>query len=619
MDEMEFTRAYLGEHKTRGDEIIAKTCPFCHGGQHGDKWTFSINQERHVFKCMRGSCGAQGHFNQLLQHFGLPINEDLLPEEAGRKRHTGQMQPTGGQVRQVHTPAVNKEYRLPQLPHMVTEGPEMEYIRSRGITPETCAAFGVGGTGAGEIVFPYYESREEYECQKPTFVKYRPARKLDKGERKARREKDARPVLLGMHLCDTGNGTLYIFEGEFDCMAAWQVHGGNCVSVPSGCQDFTWLETCTDFLGQYDTVAVIGDNDAPGREMIERLADKLDCKVLTPDFARYGACKDANEFLYRHGAERMRQEPDSVHPVPTLGLLNLADVKGVDLSQLPRVLSGIGVLNMMTGGMYLGDLTVWTGRRGEGKSTLLTQEMLEAIDQGYNVCVYSGEITSERFKQLAYLQAAGTAHVCDRTDEQTGRVNQFVSRGIMEQIDRWMDGRYWLYDNRIAEADEADSILDVMEKAYKRYDCRVFLVDNLMTVRTSQKENDFYQQQAAFALKLQKFARTHQVLVHLVAHPRKTGGRAVMDNDDIGGLGTITNIADTVLVVHRADEEERGELGCDSTVKVLKNRATGILDEIGLFYLPRPRRFVAMGEVEKSYGWEQLPASAPQELEEPPF
>ena len=35
MDEMEFTRAYLGEHKTRGDEIIAKTCPFCHGGQHG--------------------------------------------------------------------------------------------------------------------------------------------------------------------------------------------------------------------------------------------------------------------------------------------------------------------------------------------------------------------------------------------------------------------------------------------------------------------------------------------------------------------------------------------------------------------------------------------------------
>lgn len=607
MTELEFARAYLDDYRQRGDEIVAKLCPFCHGGQHGDKYTFSINTEKHVYKCQRGSCGAEGHFNQLLTKYGLPMEPSLLPQDT--------------RPRAVHTPKVARHYVRPALCNVVAQGTEMDYIRSRGITPETAAAFGVGGNGKGEVVFPYYDNRTEYECRKPTFVKYRPAHKVEKGERKAWREKDAKPILFGMHLCAPEQGVLYLFEGEFDCMVAWQVHGGNCVSVPSGCQDFTWLETCADFLGQYDTVAVIGDNDAPGQEMIERLADKMDCRVLAPDFDSYVGCKDINELLFHHGAAQVQQAMDSVRLVPTLGLINAADIRATDPAQQPHILSGFAPLNQLTGGLYLGDLVVCSGRRGEGKSTLLTQEMLVAIDQGYNVCVYSGETTSERFKHTMYLQAAGTAHVRLYTDKETGRVHAFVPQDIMARIDRWLDGHYWLYDNRIAEADEADSILQVMEKAYKRYDCRVFLVDNLMTVRTGSKETDFYQKQAAFALALQKFSRAHQVLVYLVVHPRKTGGRAVTDNDEISGLSTITNIADTVLSVHRLNESARKANGCDGTLQVLKNRATGELGEVALLYRPNARRFMARHEhaEENAFGWEKMDNALDTQLEEPPF
>ena len=154
MTELEFARAYLDDYRQRGDEIVAKLCPFCHGGQHGDKYTFSINTEKHVYKCQRGSCGAEGHFNQLLTKYGLPMEPSLLPQDT--------------RPRAVHTPKVARHYVRPAPCNVVAQGTEMDYIRSRGITPETAAAFGVGGNGKGEVVFPYYDNRTEYECRKPT-------------------------------------------------------------------------------------------------------------------------------------------------------------------------------------------------------------------------------------------------------------------------------------------------------------------------------------------------------------------------------------------------------------------------------------------------------------------
>lgn len=592
--ELEFSRAYLGDFTIKGAEIVPKLCPYCKGGRHGDKGTFALNMEKHTFKCLRGSCGKQGHFSELLRDFGA-------------------------QGAPVYTPPIKRVYKQPQPPKVDAGGAVMEYIRSRGVTPETATAFGVGGNGQGEVVFPYYESEQTFQDNAPVFIKYRPAHKLHAGEAKARREKDTKPILFGMHLCRPENGTLYIFEGEFDCMVGWQSHGGNCVSVPSGCSDFTWLETCADFLTAFDRVAIIGDNDDPGREMVRKLADKLECAVSVPNFELYGGCKDANEVLHRYGTTRICEIMDKTRPAEVLGLLNIAEVSTVDLAHLPRTLSGFRALDSLTGGLYFGDLCVWTGRRGEGKSTVLTQLTLEAVEQGFNVCVYSGEIPADRFKYGLYLQAAGSARVCDYEDATAGRVTQYVPKADMQRIDNWLSGRFWLYDNRIAEADEAESVLKVFEKAYRRYDCRVFLVDNLMTVRACKRESDFYQAQADFTIRLRKFAERLGVLVHLVVHPRKTGGKAVTDNDEIGGLGTITNIACAVFVMRRMDEADAQENDCDAVLSCTKNRAYGQLGDVALRFIPRSRRYVQRGDIEKRFGWEQIAAGADKTLEEPPF
>ena len=593
MTEFEFARMHLGDFTTKGDEIIPRYCPFCHGGQHGDKETFALNVKNHVYKCLRGSCGASGHFSELLRRFGEQPNE-------------------------VHTPTVKRNYTRPQPPKIDTSGTVIDYIQSRGIAEETARAFGIGGNSRGEVVFPYFENPQQHNANEPVFIKYRPAHKLKQGEAKARREKGTKPILFGMHLCKPGE-TLYIFEGEFDCMAGYQAHGGNCVSVPSGCKDFTWLETCAEFLKHFDRVAIIGDNDDPGREMMRELALKLECAVFFPDFTLYGNAKDCNEILFRFGSERVRQIMETVKPAPVLGLLNIADVSSTDIDKMPRVLSGFPALDKLTGGLFMGDLNLWTGRRGEGKSTILTQILLEAIEQGEKVCAYSGEIPADRFKYGVCLQAADSLHVCERDDAKTGRKIQFVPRPTLEKINQWLDGKFWLYDNRMMESDESESILRVFEQAYRRYDCRVFLVDNLMIVRTRTRESDFYQAQADFAIKLRRFAERFGVCVHLVVHPRKTSGQAVTDLDEVGGSGTLTNVACAAFLVARLDETNRHELECDSILRCLKNRTTGEHGDIPLFFIPKSKRFVQRGTQEKKFSWNTEPDMKPAQSSELPF
>lgn len=199
----------------------------------------------------------------------------------------------------------------------------------------------------------------------------------------------------------------------------------------------------------------------------------------------------------------------------------------------------VSVPSGMTGGMYEGDMNVRTGPRGEGKSTVLTQILLEVIEQGCNVCAYSGEIPADRFKYTVCLQAASGGFVKDFEDTQAQRVSQYVPNGILGDINRWLDGRFWLYDNRMVETNEAESVIRVFEQAYRRYNCRVFLVDNPMTVRTCRRDSDFYQLQADFMIRLRKLAESLGVTIHLVVHPRKVP-RGVADNDDVGGLRTIT-------------------------------------------------------------------------------
>lgn len=318
-------------------------------------------------------------------------------------------------------------------------------------------------------------------------------------------------------------------------------------------------------------------------------------------------------MLYRHGPAAVKEAWDNAREIPVAGLLNLADIVPLDLSRVERCKTSISELDRIFGGFMMGDVTVWTGKRGEGKSTVLSQLMVDAIEDGKKVCAYSGELRADRFQYWVDLQAAGPEHV-----EEYKNGNWVSCRVPVEKRDlihSWYDGKFWLYDNAITLVDEEATVLKVFEKAAKRYDCKVFLIDNLMTVDFGKiAEKDFNLRQTQFINQLAAFAGRYNVHVHLVAHPRKT--REIADSDDVSGSGNVTNRVANVVTVSRT----KGEVGFGLTLEVMKNRWEGRLGTVGLNYDSASRRVYnpAQGDA-KQYGWERNSFVTITETEDLPF
>lgn len=578
MNPYDFAKRYLGRYKEKGDEIIPEFCPFCRGGDHRDKYTFALNVKRQTYNCKRGSCGKQGHFSQLCKEFGEEYNRENIHEIYRPKR----------------------TYKKPVAKTETAKEKVEKYLISRGFSKETWERRGVGEYN-GNIAFPYYENGEL------VMLKFRKPEEYSGHGQKAWREEGGKPILWGMDLCDCTN-PLVLVEGEFDALALDEVGIENVVSVPSGAQDLSWIELCWDFLERFKQIIIFGDNDEPGREMVRKIIPRLgEWRCYVVDCPH----KDANESLLKDGASKTVGYVFGAKPVPINGLIDLADVTPFDVSKIERVPSNIIGVDEEIGGFLMGELSVWTGKSGQGKSTFLGQMLIESIECGYSVCAYSGELRADRFQYWINLQAAGRKNIISYFDTVKGRDVNYVSRQTAERIKAWYKGKFWLYDNNVTgTSTEESGIIKLFSYAARKYNCKIFLVDNLMTSRfdSGRSDSDFFRAQSKFVGELVYFAKAYNVHVHLVAHPRKTNGE--LQKEAISGSGDITNRADNVFAIERIDNS-----GHNTELAILKNRAEGVQDvKIGLMFNKVSKRFFqpsAQYGADKKYGWEEIYADMP--------
>ena len=356
------------------------------------------------------------------------------------------------------------------------------------------------------------------------------------------------------------------------------------------------------FFLQFCYVLVVCADPAKREVMVRELRSRLpNVILLAVEDKDFRACPSVRELRDTYGLKAVDQMLLEAVEIPAYGLLDLADVKQPDVTRLDKVLYGIPNLDRATGGAIMGELSVWTGKRGEGKSTLLDQFLLEAIDQGLPVCAYSGELSAWKFKYWASLQAAGPQNLRLTEDKLSGRRVAAPTPFAQELIDQWWKGRFLLYDIGTSTYHDAANILRVFRYAHRRYGAKVYLVDNLMTARFRGNDRDFYRAQSEFVAELASFAHDNQVHVHLVAHPRKTD--QIDDADDVAGIGDVTNLADNVYALEKESRPERQQ---DCVLTILKNRFFGERGRsIGLNFEPQSKRFYksGTGNPNKAYGW----------------
>lgn len=556
-----------------GDELIPTYCPFCKGGQNGDKGTFAISLDKGVFVCKRGSCGQVGRFEALAEALQDPV--DL---------HRG--------AKQTQTPQ-EKQFVKPDVPLFPATDEIYAYFEQRKISKQTVDDFGIQSNLEGAIVFPFYQDGELI------FVKYRHPRKPLPKERKEWRESGTKPILFGMDMCSFSK-PLIITEGQIDAMSLYEAGLSNVVSVPSGCDDLSWVEYCWDWLERFKSITLFGDNDEPGRKMVRELTHRLDesrVRIVEtyPDRPDGTPCKDANEILYFHGPFALIDMVESASEIPIRGVIDLADVLPDDPTEVPRIKTLFPELDRVTGGLREGSVTIFTGKAGAGKSTLTGQLLLNAIQQGYNVCAYSGELKKGNFAEWIMSQAAGSNYITLKNDRVRGGAYPVVPYEVQDRIREWYRGHFFLFDEDTVYPDETeeDAIFRIFTATARRYGCKCFLIDNVLTAIADQDEDE-NKAQAKFIVSLKRFVKRYSAIVLLVAHARKTKPGEKLQQDDISGNSAIIKLADIGLSV------EPGHLS------IIKNRGEGILKTIDFCYCPDSRRLYQADDKDRfQYGWDR--------------
>ena len=139
--------------------------------------------------------------------------------------------------------------------------------------------------------------------------------------------------------------------------------------------------------------------------------------------------------------------------------------------------------------------------------------------------------------------------------------------------------------------------------AIKQYGCRVLVIDNLMTAMVDDTAVDQYRQQTIFVNSLAKMAKQYNVVIFLIAHPRKKQGFVSFDNDDVAGSSNITNLVDVVLRYSRPKGKDIPPDTMDRELTVFKNRLTGQTNRNGikLFFQEGSKR---IAESSFAFDWE---------------
>ena len=565
-DVFDFASFIGAETKQKGNELFFKYCPQCHGGGN-DKDTFSVNLQTGAFKCFRASCDYHGHFVELARDFGYKLEDEQQ----------------------------RKYRRLPQ-PKIESKPKAIEYLESRGISSEVAKRYKITTqtNNVNILVFPFYDDQGVLQ-----FVKYRKInfdKRFDKNKEWC--EAETMPILFGMAQCEDFT-RLVITEGQIDSLSLATCGIKNAVSVPTGALGFTWLANCWDWVNKFQEVVVFGDYEKGKITLIETLEKRLQMKVKCVRPQDYLCEKDANDILRKYGKDAIIHAVENAELREVKYVKRLATVEAVNLRDLPKIKTGIRPLDRVCGGLLRGHVVLLSGKRGEGKSTFMSQLVAEAIEQDNAVFVYSGELPNYHFKNWLDLQIAGANHICTVRNEYNDE-EYYLTDGCVKKINAWYYDKAFIFDNSAVSDDEFDGLIKVMVDAICRYDIKLVCIDNLMTAMDSDPNTDIYRQQSAFVKNLEKLAQQYDVAIILVAHPKKTN--AAFDNDTVSGSSDITNAVSFVFNYQRAAENE----DCDSYLMITKNRMNGKLlvgdNAIPLYYSEKSKRISENPNEVKEYG-----------------
>ncbi|KAM9336512.1 twinkle mtDNA helicase [Symphorus nematophorus] len=222
-------------------------------------------------------------------------------------------------------------------------------------------------------------------------------------------------------------------------------------------------------------------------------------------------------------------------------------------------------LNRILKGHRKGELTVFTGPTGSGKTTFISEVALDLCMQGVNTLWGSFEINNVRLAKIMLTQFA-----MQRLEEN------------LEQYDFWADKfeELPLYFMTFHGQQNIKTVLDTMQHAVYMYDINHVIIDNLQFMMGQENLSvDKFAVQDHIIGAFRKFATNTSCHVTLIIHPRKEEDDRELQTASIFGSAKASQEADNVLIL-----QEKKLVTCPGrrSLQVTKNRFDG---DVGIFPL----------------------------------
>lgn len=522
-----------------------------------------------------------------------------------------------------HKVKTKHQYRYPKPVECSDKSKAYAYLETRKISRETADYLDIRQDEQGNLVFNYYDTQDVL-----LNVKYRPSRKIKHGENKnwCQKDADTTPILYNMNRINPAQ-PLIIATGELDCASLVEAGFQNAVSVPFGDGTLSFLEECFDWLEQFSEIIVCHDNDDPGYKFVKEVVPRLGswrCKVANcPEYyineekQTKRHIKDINETLYWFGRQGVIDMIAAAADTPVPSLVDLADVEEKDLSTMDGIETGLIGLDRALMRLFYGTFNILSGTPGSGKTSWLYQLICNCMDQGLGTWVFSRELPDYMTKNWINYLFAGPRNVKQyQTENET--VYYRVTQSAKQAINEKYRGLCHLYRDDFDN--DVEALQTSMTDAARKYGCKLFIIDNLMTVNLHADDENKYDKQTEFVNWLIHFSAKYNVCTILVCHPRKLQfGQEDLDMYDVAGSSNLVNLAHRGFGLKRISKKEkegkRNKKGdgwevppCPYDVKltVLKDRMRGRANfELGMYYDEKSRRFFSSPEeYDRQYSWD---------------
>ena len=231
-----------------------------------------------------------------------------------------------------------------------------------------------------------------------------------------------------------------------------------------------------------------------------------------------------------------------------------------------------------------GEVTIWAGQNGHGKSQVTSQIALSLIGQGQKVVIASFELKPVvNLQRMARMFVGMNPFSTDfQQDEGIAALEE-----LYDEFCGWTEGSLWLYDH-VGSVDGA-KVVGMARYCAKEAGINHIFIDNLAKCV---KAEDDYNGQKAFIDEMMVIAQDYGVHIHIVHHlkkPPKETDRP--DKSDVKGSGSIVDQPDNLFLVWRnkGKEEDRKER---------KNQKTKEPDQI--LFCKKQRNYEGCGEGEPS-------------------